>query len=523
MESILGVDFGTVNTVVVYSRNGVLTSLDFESGSKCLKTVAGIGKSLIFGNNAYCAYSSCVLSYMKLLIGRNLNDLRINNISTDKFGVKLVDGEREVAVLVKTGDGNTYQYSISTIVKELFIFIKQEAQKRLGQEITKVVVSVPTCFNTKQRNILVSAIKEAGLEEVRILNEPTASALSYIKGHNILSEKTILVYDFGGGTFDVNVVKVRDGNHFTVLATSGDCNIGGDDFDHLIASLIMNEFKEKYKDVKLKSPNQTRFYHRFLDNVKLIKESDGGEISLDDIIEYDDSDDSEDDDTVVYDSISITRDDIKSIVKSKVDKTLSITKATLLLAFPGIDIAEALNRIDVVLPVGGSSNLAYVHESLERVFGERVVTVPNPKVICALGCAELARSADVTEVNEVTVYDYGFRCSKDHFAVLIPKGTPLPLDHPYRMQFSTKSPQQEVVTTYIYEGDSTKSQVVTEMKRSDPITFHVPKHRRKDRVSVFTMELMIDVNGSFSIRVLSYPKNGLIKEFKLWMNHYCVC
>ena len=520
MDSYLGVDFGTVNIVVVYSRNGVLTLLDFESGSKCLKTVVGVGKSLIFGNNAYCVYSNSVLSYMKLLIGRNLNDLRINKLSIDKFGVKLVDGEKEVSVSVTTGDGNTYQYSISTIVKELFIFIRQEAQKRIGQKITKVVVSVPACFNTKQRSILVDAVKEAGLEEVRILSEPTASALSYIKDHNILSEKTILVYDFGG-TFAVNVVKVRDGNSLTILATSGDFNIGGDNFDHLLASLIIKKFKAKYKEVKFKSLDQTRFYHRFLNNVKLIKESDGGEISLDDIID-DDSDDSEDDDTVVYDSISITRDNIKSIVKSKVDETLSITKATLLLAFPGIDISEALNRVDIVLPVGGSSSLAYVHESLKTVFGERVVDVPNPKVICALGCAELARGADVTEVNEVTVYDYGFRCSKDHFAVLIPKGTPLPLDHPYRMQFSTKSPQQEVVTTYIYEGDSTKSQVVTEMKRSDPITFHVPK-RRRNRISVFTMEMMIDINGSFSIRVLSYPKNELIKEFKLWMKHCYVC
>ena len=437
---LLGIDLGTTNTCVAYVRNKVARVVPSDKGSLILPSVVAMSEKgdLLVGNVAkdqMVVNPRNTIYGAKRLIGRQYNSKVVQDIK-HYFSYEIVEGPNGEAAVVLAGK----VYSLPQISAFVLQHCKRVAEATLGQEITEAVISVPAYYNDNQRNAVKEAGVLAGFSVKRIVNEPTAAALAY--GLNRGFDHKVLVYDLGGGTFDVSVLQLH-GNVMEVLATGGDTFLGGLDFDNRIIDFVLEEFRNQTKIDLTQSPvamqriknaaEAAKIDLSLLSNVVIelpyVADKKGKPVDL---------------------RIPLSRERVNALVMDLVERTFQLVEKVL--------GEKNLSRNDIqeVLLVGGQTRMPLVQGKTHQFFGKPPRKGVHPDESVALGAALLADS--MQEIDSVTLVDalsmpIGFAMAGGRFRKVIEKNTQIPSKSSFRLPPAKDGKGLELD---IFQGDADK-------------------------------------------------------------------
>ncbi|MGL4500023.1 MAG: Hsp70 family protein, partial [Planktothrix sp.] len=441
MGNVVGIDLGTTNSVAALklATFEIVTNNEENSqpGGGLTRSVVGFsdGKFLV-GDKALKNNSENVIFSIKRLMGRGFNDPTVQQ-QLSRFGYKITQStqgtDNSLSVWL---DGREYQPE--DISAEILKKVAQNAQihqENAGQKskITQAVVTIPAYFNDKQRYATQTAVMRAGLELLELLPEPTAAAISYGFKPDSDDAKTILVYDFGGGTFDSSLI-TASGNQFIEYGKAGDLWLGGDDIDHKLFEFVKAKVaqKEGIEDIDAliaKMPQHHR--NRFLAHMKIGVEL--GKITLSNEEEANIMSSTpllDELGMVVEIDVKITRRELEEMISPFVERTITICQDALK------DSPYPADQVDIVLLVGGSSQIPLVQRKVREAFGaDKVVVHPRPMYAVAEGAAIVA--AGLTEKVSTVSRDYFIELVDEPRYKLIEQGDILPVNdrlHTFRTE-----------------------------------------------------------------------------------------
>ena len=441
MGKVIGIDLGTTNSCVAVMEGGSPKVIVNAEGSNTTPSVVAFtesGERLIGIQAARQAITNPTHTYyaVKRLIGRSFDD-PITKKDMDLVPYKIVKGPNGDAWI----EGRDKKYSPSEISAFTLQKMKQTAEDYLGEPVTQAVITVPAYFNDAQRQATKDAGKIAGLEVLRIINEPTAAALAYgldKEGAN----KTIAVYDLGGGTFDVSILEIGDGV-FEVRSTNGDTFLGGEDFDVRILNYLADEFK-KQNGVDLRQDKLA------LQRLKEVSEQAKKELSsrteFDVSVPFISMDANR---NPLHLNMKLTRAKFESLVDDLVQRTLGPCKAALK------DAGLSASDIKEVVLVGGMTRMPKIQQVVKEFFGREPHKGVNPDEVVAVGAAIQAGvlQGDVKNVVllDVTPLSLGIETLGGVFTRLIELKTTIPTKK--SQIFSTAEDNQNAVTIRVFQGE----------------------------------------------------------------------
>lgn len=484
MGKIVGIDLGTTNSVVAFVQAGKPEVITSKEGSRLIPSVVAIdNKSEIVGitaKNQMVTNPEQTFYSIKRLIGRRYDDEAVQKDigllpfkirRSDKGGVEIQFGEEWVTPEV--------------ISAKVLAKIKTDAESYLGESITDAVITVPAYFDDSQRQATKNAGKIAGFNVQRIINEPTAAAIAY--GLDKKNDQTIVVYDLGGGTFDVSVLEIGDGV-YEVKSTSGDTHLGGDDFDQVLIDHFISEFK-KEQGIDLKEdPASLQRLKEAAEKAKItLSSSESSDVNLPYI--------TADSKGPKHFRMTLNRSDLEKMVMSLVEKTFaSVDKAL-------SDAGVSKSDIDEVVMVGGMTRMPLVLRKVEEYFGKKPNQSVNPDEVVAVGAAlqgaVLAGDSSVEDITllDVTPLSLGIEVNAGEMHVLIPRNTTIPTEKTEE-NFTTAVDNQPAIDVKVLQGERP-------MARDNKIlgTFRLdglpPATRGTPR---FGITFKIDANGILNVK-----------------------
>ena len=439
MAKVIGIDLGTTNSCVAVMEGGKPKVIENAEGARTTPSIVAFAKDgeRLVGQPAKrqaVTNGDNTIFAVKRLIGRRFDD-PVTKKDTELVPYSIVRGSNGDA-WVKAGgeDYSPSQISAFTLQK-----MKETAESYLGETVTQAVITVPAYFNDAQRQATKDAGKIAGLEVLRIINEPTAAALAYGLEKN--DGKTIAVYDLGGGTFDISVLEIGDGV-FEVKATNGDTFLGGEDFDSKIVQFLADEFRKAEGIDLTKDKLALQRLKEAAEKAKIeLSSAQTTEVNLPFI--------TADANGPKHLVKAITRADLERLVDDLIQRTLEPCRKAL------ADAGLKASQIDEVVMVGGMTRMPKVREVVKQFFGKEPHTGVNPDEVVAIGAAIQAGvlQGDVKDVLllDVTPLSLGIETLGGVFTRMIDRNTTIPTKK--SQVYSTADDNQQAVTIRVFQGE----------------------------------------------------------------------
>lgn len=454
MSRVIGIDLGTTYSCVAYLEGDqaqIIPNLEGNNTTPSVVSFTTTGEQLVGTPALRQAVTNPdkTIYAVKRLMGKKFNSPEIQELQK-RLSYKLAEAPNGDVIIDLKGSYVSPQEISSLILR----YLRRCAENYLGEKISDVVITVPAHFNDHQRQATKDAAKLAGLNPIRVINEPTAASLAY--GMNTRKDGKVAVYDMGGGTFDVTILEINEGI-FHVLATIGDTFLGGEDFDNRLISWILDEFKKKesidlstdkfalqrIKEAAEKAKRELSYTLETQINLPFIASTGSESKHL---------------------QVTITRSMLESLTKDLVDRTIPYMGQAL------DDSKLGIEDIDEIILVGGQTKMPLIKATVKDFFGREPAESVNPDEVVAMGAAIQSgvlsgEIRDIVLLLDVTPISLGIEAENDQFVKIIEKNTTIPTKK--TVPFTTVEDNQRRVKIHVLQGESPRASENVSLARFD--------------------------------------------------------